>query len=72
MPRGGKRPGAGRAALPLSELQRPDLAERRPLRAPRPCVQIKERASERQAGDLGGGGVVEATKQDCHDSDKEG
>jgi len=33
---GGKRPGAGRPALPVSKLRRPDLADWRQLKKPRP------------------------------------
>ncbi len=33
---GGKRPGAGRKALPIAMLRRPDLADCRPLRRARP------------------------------------
>ena len=53
MSRGGKRPGAGMRPLSLGRLTHRDLAERRPLKNPRPSgVQFKERRGE-------GGGVVE-------------
>ena len=45
-PRGGHRPGAGRPALPLDQLSRPDLADRRPLKQDRPTVQFKDSAFE--------------------------
>ena len=45
MPRGGWRPGAGRKSKPLEELARPDLAERRPLKQPRPSLGMDEGAT---------------------------
>ena len=38
--RGGRRPGAERPALPLKQLMRRDLSERRPLRSYRPMFDF--------------------------------